>query len=121
MFLKRFLQTPYLYILKLGNFKLDLIKSGKCGINYNVNGRILIQADNVFKTELKCSRISILCFCACTQAQHKIMIDLPLLCRGTQRQFSENICSEDDLRSRSFGTFVVKFLSCLSLLGFSNI
>ena len=25
-------------------------------------------------------------------------------------QFSENICSEDDLRSRIFGTFVVKFL-----------
>ena len=41
--------------------------------------------------------------------------------RGTQRQFSENICSEDDLRSRIFGTFVVKFLACLSLLGFSNI
>ena len=36
--------------------------------------------------------------------------------RGTQRQFSENICSEDDLRSRIFGTFVVKFclLACLS-------
>ena len=32
--------------------------------------------------------------------------------RGTQRQFLENICSEDDLRSRIFGTF---------LLGFSNI
>ena len=31
--------------------------------------------------------------------------------RGTQRQFSENICSEDDLRSRIFGTFVVKFLA----------
>ena len=30
--------------------------------------------------------------------------------RGTQRQFSENISSEDDLRSRIFGTFVVKFL-----------
>ena len=30
--------------------------------------------------------------------------------RGTQRQFSENICSEDDLRSRIFGTF---FVSCL--------
>ena len=29
--------------------------------------------------------------------------------RGTQRQFSENICSEDDFRSRIFGTFVVKF------------
>ena len=26
--------------------------------------------------------------------------------RGTQRQFSENICSEDDLRFRIFGTFV---------------
>ena len=38
--------------------------------------------------------------------------------RGTQRQFSENICSEDDLRSRIFGTFFVKFLACLPLLGF---
>ena len=43
------------------------------------------------------------------------------LFRGTQRQFSENICSEEDLGSRIFGTFVVKFLACLSLLGFSNI
>ena len=43
------------------------------------------------------------------------------LVRGTQRQFSENICSEDDLTSRIFGTFVVKFLACLPLLGFSNI
>ena len=41
--------------------------------------------------------------------------------RGTQRQFSENICSEDDLKSRIFGTFVVKFLACLPLLRFSNI
>ena len=41
--------------------------------------------------------------------------------RGTQRQFLENICSEDYLRSRIFGTFVVKFLACLPLLGFSNI
>ena len=41
---------------------------------------------------------------------------------GAQRQFSEkSMCSEDDLRSRIFGTFVVKFLACLSLLGFSNI
>ena len=41
---------------------------------------------------------------------------------GTQRQFSENICSEDDLRSRIFRTFVVNFLACLPLqLGFSNI
>ena len=41
--------------------------------------------------------------------------------RGTQRQFSENICSEDDLRSRIFGTCVVKFLACMPVLGFSNI
>ena len=40
--------------------------------------------------------------------------------RGTQRQFSENICSEDDLSSRIFGTFVLKFLACLPLLGFSK-
>ena len=41
--------------------------------------------------------------------------------RGSQRQFSKNICSEGDLRSRIFRTFVVKFLACLPLLGFSNI
>ena len=35
--------------------------------------------------------------------------------------FRKNICSEDDLRSRIFGTFVVKFLAFLPLLGFSNI
>ena len=35
--------------------------------------------------------------------------------RGTQRQFSENICLEDDFRSRIFGVFVVKFLACLPL------
>ena len=35
--------------------------------------------------------------------------------------FREKICSEGDLRSRIFGTFVVKFLACLPLLGFSNI
>ena len=34
--------------------------------------------------------------------------------------FRKNICSEDDLRSRIFGTFVVKFLASLPLLGFSN-
>ena len=28
--------------------------------------------------------------------------------RSTQRHFSENICSEDDFRSRIFGTFVEK-------------
>ena len=33
----------------------------------------------------------------------------------------ESVYSEDDLRSRIFGTFVVKFLASLPLLGFSNI
>ena len=41
--------------------------------------------------------------------------------RGTQCQFLENICSEDELRSRIFGTFDVKFLACLPLLGFSGL
>ena len=40
--------------------------------------------------------------------------------RGTQRKFSENICWEDDLRSRIFRTFVVKFIACLPLLRFSS-
>ena len=40
---------------------------------------------------------------------------------GTQRQFSENVCSEDELRSRTFGTFVVKFLACLPLLIFERL
>ena len=35
--------------------------------------------------------------------------------------FRKNICAEDDLRSRIFGAFVVKFLACLPVLGFSNI
>ena len=39
--------------------------------------------------------------------------------RGTQRHFLENMCSEGDWRSGIFGTFVVKFLACLLLLGFS--
>ena len=34
---------------------------------------------------------------------------------------TQNICSEDDLRSRIFGTLVVKFIACLPLLGFSNV
>ena len=39
----------------------------------------------------------------------------------TQRLFSENICSEDGLTSRIFGTFVVEFHACLPLLAwFSN-
>ena len=41
--------------------------------------------------------------------------------RDTHCQFSENICSDDDLRSEIFGTFAVKFLACLPLLGYLNI
>ena len=50
-----------------------------------------------------------------------MMIQIFNSTRGTQRQFLENICSEDDLRSRIVGTFVVKFLACLPLLGFLNV
>ena len=45
----------------------------------------------------------------------------PQSLRGGQRQFSENICSKDDLRSGILETFAVKLLVCLPLLGFSNI
>ena len=41
--------------------------------------------------------------------------------RSTQREFLENICLEEELRSKIFGTFVVKFLACLPILEFSNI
>ena len=53
--------------------------------------------------------------------QNIIFISNLYYIRGTQRQFSENICSEGDLRSRIFGTFVVKFLAYEPVLGFSNI
>ena len=45
---------------------------------------------------------------------------LRLIKQGHPRSIFGNICSEDDLRSRIFGTFLVKFLACLLLLGFSN-
>ena len=51
----------------------------------------------------------------------KVFWSTPLTRQGTHRQFSENICSKDNLRSRIFGAFAVKFLACLPLLGFSNI
>ena len=35
--------------------------------------------------------------------------------------FRKIICSENNLRSRIFGSFSIKFLACLLLLGFSNI
>ena len=37
---------------------------------------------------------------------------MPII-RGTQRQFSENICWEDDLTSRIFGTCICCKISCL--------
>ena len=41
--------------------------------------------------------------------------------QGHPTSIFENICSEDDLRSRIFGTFVVKFFAGPLLPGFSNI
>ena len=47
-------------------------------------------------------------------------VAIPLILGAPNDNFRKNICSEDDLRSRIFETFVVKFLACLPLLGFSN-
>ena len=44
-----------------------------------------------------------------------------LKCSGAPNDnFRKIICSEDDLRSRIFGSFSDKFLACLPLLEFSN-
>ena len=51
--------------------------------------------------------------CTCPQ--------LSALSGAPNDNFLKNICSEDDFRPRIFGTFVVKFLACMPLLGFSNI
>ena len=40
--------------------------------------------------------------------------------RAPNDNFRKIICSEDDLRSRIFGSFSEKFIACLPLLGFSN-
>jgi len=77
--------------------------------------------EDVFSTEEKGDEKAYMAlFSATSRAVHMELVP-NLTGRGTQRQFSENICSEDDLTSRIFGTFVVKFLACLPLLGFSNI
>ena len=57
-----------------------------------------------------------------TMGFHKILVtDLGQNPSGAPNDnFRKNICSEDDLRFRIFETFVVKFLACLPLLGFSN-
>ena len=57
----------------------------------------------------------------------RILVELPFVMYAVRTtgapngNFRENICLEDDLRTRIFGTFVVKFFACLPLLGFSNI
>ena len=43
-----------------------------------------------------------------------------LLSGAPNDNFRKIICSEDDLRSRIFGSFSDKFLACLPLLGFLN-
>ena len=54
----------------------------------------------------------LLCHSLSSQPTGAYVKHLHLLFRGTQRQFSENICSEDDLRSRIFGNICCK-ISCL--------
>ena len=59
--------------------------------------------------------------CVLKDANITHAILLKCLIQGHPTTIFGNICAEDDLRSRIFGTFVVKFLVCLPLLGFSNI
>ena len=57
-----------------------------------------------------------------TKRERELFYNFKILLAGApNNNFRENICLEDDLRSKIFGTFVVKFLACLPLLGFSNI
>ena len=73
----------------------------------------------VIRQETKrCSRDS----SAPSHREHRGDEEIPILfkkslVRDTQRQLSENMSSEDGLRSRIFGTFVVKFFACLPHLG----
>ena len=56
-----------------------------------------------------------------TDVRHCCEMQLEPIPGAPNANFRENICSEDDLRSRILGAFVVKFLACLPLLGLSNI
>ena len=48
----------------------------------------------------------------CTVVLLNLVLNIPQT-GAPNDNFRRNICSEDDLRSRIFGTFVVKFLACL--------
>ena len=70
----------------------------------------------------KCSNVVTAKFLDHDKVQKTDLKPLQLVKSGAPNDnFLKNICSEDDLRSRIFGTFVAKFLACLPLLGFSNI
>ena len=58
--------------------------------------------------------------CILKDANITHVILLKCLIQGHPTTIFGNICTEDDLRSRIFGTFAVK-CACLPLLGFSNI
>ena len=51
---------------------------------------------------------------------HEIEINHNSKAGAPNDNFRKIICSEDDLRSRIFGSFSEKILACLPLLGFSN-
>ena len=94
----------------------------KVGIAYFVNFLFTIGAAQVrYVTEIRTKITDLVCEQKLCPKWLSCRRKISGTIRGTQRQFSENICWEDDLRSRIFGTFVVKFLACLPLLGFSNI
>ena len=50
----------------------------------------------------------------------KLAVNVRHMSGAPNDNFRKIICSEDDLRSRIFGSFSDKFVACLPLLGFSN-
>ena len=59
------------------------------------------------------------CYTQCTSCLHtnyEGLLGVYEISGAPNDDFRKNICSEDDFRSRIFGSFVVKFLACLPLL-----
>ena len=91
---------------------IEITQSASYCLTFNLYVRSSVKHKDLWQKEKSKSEDSAQRGTECNQTLKSI--------KGNQRQFSENVRSEDDLRSRIFGTFVVEFLACLPLLGFSN-
>ena len=75
--------------------------------------------DSVRLENLTAENINLSPLLTLSQEEH-VMRDLHFQTGAPNDNFRKIICSQDDLRSRIFGSFSDKFLACLPLLGFSN-